>query len=96
MVWGAVKLHGGVAETGFMIAGVVAAEIANLILARKGEGWKERVERYHQELLQADRYEQLLASCESLPDSAGIARAKEDVIRRASEQWIGTLASHKS
>jgi CheY-like chemotaxis protein len=96
MVWGAVELHGGVVETAFMIAGVVVGEIVNLLLAGKGEGWKERVEKYHQELLQSDRYEHLLASCESLPDSASIARAKEDLIRRASEQWIGVPAPHKS
>ncbi len=96
MVWGAVKLHGGVAETGFMIGGVAVAEIVNLLLARKSEGWKERVEKYHQELLQTDRYEHLLASCESLPDSAAIARVKETVILRTTEEWIGTPTSHKS
>jgi CheY-like chemotaxis protein len=92
MVWGAVEIHGGVWRMVFMIGGVMVGEIVNLLLARKGETWKERAERYHQELLQADRFEELLAACESLNDSDAIVRAREQVIQRASEQWIGAAS----
>lgn len=93
MVWGALKIHAGGWEWAFMVAGVMVGEAANIFLASKSEGSKERKEKYHQELLQADRFEELFAACERLNDAAAIMRAKEELIRRASERWLGGAAT---
>ena len=93
LVWGAMEIHAGVWQTAFMVAGVLIGECANIFLASKSEGSKERAEKYHQELLQADRFEELFAACERLNDVEATMHAKEEVIRRASEQWLSTAAS---
>lgn len=92
MVWASVHLHGGMWPMFFTIAGIVVGEIVNLLLAKGREALMERADRNHAELLQAARFEQLLAACDSVGDPAAVSRAKEDLIRTAAFRWIGTMA----
>lgn len=90
MIWAAIQLHEGVWSMFFMIAGVMVGEVVNLLLAKNREALIKRADRNHAELLQAARFEQLLAACDSLADPEAIMRAKEELIRTTTLRWLGS------
>ncbi len=93
MIWAAIQLHEGVWSMVFMIAGVMVGEIVNLLLAKGREALIKRADRNHAELLQAARFEQLLAACDSLGDPETVVRAKEELIRTTTLRWLGGVGA---
>jgi CheY-like chemotaxis protein len=87
--YGVFVLHGSGALTMvFIFIGSLGAEITNYIFARKTEFLYHRVDRFHTELLQAGRFEQLLAVCDDLGDATERTKMREKVLDAALSRWI--------
>jgi CheY-like chemotaxis protein len=88
MVVTAIYVHGGVLTILFTMVGVLAGEVTNLLLAKKTELLIARADRYHSELLQGSRFEQLLAACDSIDNKTERDKAKRELINGTSTKWI--------
>lgn len=93
IIVGAFQLHGGSAVTlVFAVVGVVVAEVTNYIFARKLEFLSHRVDRFHSELLQTYRFEQLLESSDNIRNEGERERFKLHVLETATARWISSAA----
>jgi CheY-like chemotaxis protein len=91
IIIGAFQLHGGTSITlVFTVVGVVVAEVTNYIFARKLEFLSHRVDRFHSELLQAYRFEQLLEASDYIRNEGERERYKLHVLETATARWVGS------
>jgi len=90
MVVTAIYVHSGILAILFTTIGVLAGEVTNLLLAKKTELLIARADRYHTELLQGSRFEQLLAACDSIDNTIERNHAKVDLIKGTAVRWIST------
>jgi CheY-like chemotaxis protein len=90
MVTTALYVHAGFTPMLFAMIAIVAGEVTNLMLMRgKEEALALRAGRQHMELLQAKRFEQLLAACDSISNAAEAEKARVDLIRTTTASWFG-------
>ncbi|HEY5838425.1 MAG TPA: response regulator [Pyrinomonadaceae bacterium] len=91
--WGAYRLHSANEHSAtpliLLIIGVFVAEITNYLFGRKLEFLHHRVERYHDELLQTERFGQLLAMADSISDEKAREVYKFELFMAATSEWIG-------
>ncbi|HXM46850.1 MAG TPA: hypothetical protein VN956_03205 [Pyrinomonadaceae bacterium] len=73
----------------FILGGALGAEITNYIVARKLEFLYQRVDRFHTELLQTHKFDQLMALCEEIEEEPERGRFKAKVLDAALGSWIG-------
>lgn len=86
---GAMQLHNeGSLPVLFAVAGVVVAEITNYILGRKLEFLNHRVERFHAELLETNRFEQLLDASFHIKDESARDAFKRELLSAAANHWM--------
>jgi len=80
---------GGIVEVGIIsaLAGLVA-EVASLLFFRRTDSANGRMDRYHLELLETRRFENLLAAGDELQSLDNQERAKENVINAATKRWL--------
>jgi CheY-like chemotaxis protein len=91
IVYGAFQLHGeGSLSILFTVIGVLIAEVTNYLFASKLEFLYERVDRFHAELLQANRFAQLLEAADFVRDEAEREQFKLQVLNSAMTTWITT------
>ena len=87
--YGAFRLHGnGSLTVLFAVSGVLVAEITNYLFSRKLEFLARRVERFHAELLQTNRFEQLLEASYAMKDETARENFKGELFRSAADQWL--------
>jgi CheY-like chemotaxis protein len=72
-----------------IVVGVLIAEVTNYILSKKLEFLYHRVEKYHDELLQTDRFGQLLTMSYSIKDEKFREEFKLSLFNSAVTQWLG-------
>ena len=79
----------GIVEVGIVsaVAGLVA-EVVSILFFRRADSANERMDRYHLELLETRRFENLLAACDELPSTDTQERSKETVIEIATKRWL--------
>jgi len=73
----------------FILGGALGAEITNYIVARKLEFLYQRVDRFHTELLQTHRFDQLMALCEEIEQEPAREQFKAKVLEAVLGRWIG-------
>lgn len=80
---------GGIAEIGVVsaLAGLVT-EAVSILFFKRADGAITRMDRYHLELLETRRFENLLAACAELPMPDRQERSKENVIQAATKRWL--------
>ena len=88
------KLPGGDVKEGalamlLILGGSLGAEITNYIVAKKLEFLYQRVDRFHTELLQSHKFEQLMALCEEIEQEPEREKFKAKVLEAALGRWIG-------
>jgi CheY-like chemotaxis protein len=84
------KLHGqGALTMVFILVGSLGAELTNYVFARKLEFLYQRVDRFHTELLQANKFDQLMALCEEIKEDSEREQFKGRVLEAALGRWIG-------
>jgi CheY-like chemotaxis protein len=71
-----------------IVVGVLVAEVTNYLFSRKLEFLYHRVERYHEELLQTDRFGQLLSMSYSIKDERLREQFKLQLFDAATSQWL--------
>jgi len=90
--WGAYRLHSANEQSAvpliLLIIGVLVAEITNYLFGRKLEFLYHRVESYHEELLQTERFGQLLGMADSMSDEGAREAYKADLFTAATAEWI--------
>ncbi|MEN3327961.1 MAG: hypothetical protein V7638_2768 [Acidobacteriota bacterium] len=95
---GAYELHGAQGSGTFalmlIVVGVLVAEVTNYLFVKKLEFLYRRVERYHDELLQTDRFGQLLSMSYTIKDERLREQFKLELFDAATAQWL--CASKKS
>lgn len=95
--YGAYKLHKETATSSLpillSIIGILVAEIMNHLFNRKLEFLYGRVERYHSELLQTDRFAQLLGMSYGIKDERTREEYKLSLFKAATNQWLRTRQS---
>lgn len=72
----------------FAVMGVLVAEITNYLFGRKLEFLYKRVERFHSELLQTNRFEQLLDSSYAIRDEKSREEFKKTLFDAAASEWL--------
>jgi len=78
----------GIVMSSIVAVGIIVSEVAlNLFLAKRLEGSSRRAESYHNELLQAWRFEQLIKSADSLDYIRNRNEAKHEVIAAFANRW---------
>jgi CheY-like chemotaxis protein len=81
----------GVVISSIVAIGIIVSEVAvNLFLAKRIEGSGRRAENYHNELLQAWRFEQLMRSADNLDYVKNRNEAKHEVISAFANRWNNT------
>lgn len=75
----------------FTVVGVLIAEVTNYLFAAKLEFLYERVDRFHSELLQANRFAQLLEASDYIRNEEEREQFKLQVLNSAVAKWIGTV-----
>lgn len=80
--------HGDAWTMVFIFIGSLGAEITNYLFARKVDFHYERVDRFHAELLQARRFDQLLAACEELKDEPSRREFHRRILEAALTRWF--------
>jgi CheY-like chemotaxis protein len=80
--------HGNVWTMVFIFLGSLGAEITNYLFARKVDFHYDRVDRFHAELLQARRFDQLLAACEELKDEPARNEFHRRILEAAVARWF--------
>lgn len=89
IVYGAFKLHEeGALSIIFTVVGVLIAEVTNYLFASKLEFLYERVDRFHAELLQANRFAQLLEAADYIREDTDREQFKLQVLNSAVATWI--------
>jgi CheY-like chemotaxis protein len=89
LVFGAFKLHGnGSWSVLFAVMGILIAEVTNYLFGRKLEFLNQRVERFHAELLQTNRFEQLLEASYNIKDERSREAFKIELFNSAANQWL--------
>ena len=80
---------GGIVEVGIVsaITGLVA-EGVSLLFFRRADNANTRMDRYHLELLETKRFENLLAACDELPWLSRQEYFKQNVIEAAIKLWL--------
>lgn len=73
----------------FILVGSLGAEITNYLVARKMEFLYQRVDRFHTELLQTNKFDQLMALCEEIEQEREREQFKARVLEAALGRWIG-------
>jgi hypothetical protein len=73
----------------FILVGSLGAEITNYLVARKLEFLYQRVDRFHTELLQSNKFDQLMALCEEIEQEPEREQFKARVLDAALGRWIG-------
>lgn len=94
IVYGAFLLHGdgnGSLSIIFTVIGVLVAEVTNYLFAAKLEFLYERVDRFHSELLQANRFEQLLEASDHIRNEAEREQFKLKVLGIAAARWLTSV-----
>ena len=90
--WGAYELHGvkgeGALPLILIVIGVLVAEATNYIFVKKLEFLYHRVERYHEELLQTDRFGQLLSMSYTIKNEKLREEFKLSLFDTATSQWL--------
>jgi len=71
-----------------ILGGAIGAEITNYIVARKLEFLYQRVDRFHTELLQSHKFDQLMALCEEIEQEPERDKFKTKVLEAALGRWI--------
>ncbi len=81
---------GGILRVGIpsAITGVIA-EAVSLLFFKRADTANKRMDRYHSELLETRRFDNLLAACDELSTAEGQESCKEKVIEAATELWLG-------
>lgn len=93
IVYGAIQLHGGGAlSVIFTVIGVLIAEVTNYLFATKLEFLYDRVDRFHAELLQANRFEQLLEASDNVRSEAEREQFKLEILYSAASRWINATS----
>jgi len=91
---GAYKLHDGAPEGSgaldlmLIVVGVLVAEVTNYLFVKKLEFLYRRVDRYHEELLQTDRFGQLLSTSYTIKDERLREQFKLELFDAATTQWL--------
>lgn len=80
---------GGITKVGIVsaVAGLVA-EIVSILFFRRADSANMRMDRYHFELLETRRFENLLAACNELPSPDRQELTTEHVIETATKRWL--------
>ncbi len=90
--WGAYRLHSANEKSAtpliLIIVGVLVAEVTNYLFGRKLEFLYHRVERYHDELLQTERFGQLLGMSHTIKDERAREGYKLALFTAATARWI--------
>jgi len=90
--WGAYRLHSanekGATPLILIIIGFLVAEVTNYLFSRKLEFLYDRVERYHEELLQSERFGQLVAMSDGIKDESAREGYKVALFMAAMARWI--------
>jgi CheY-like chemotaxis protein len=90
--WGAYRLHSADEKSAkpliLIIVGVLVAEVTNYLFGRKLEFLYHRVERYHDELLQTERFGQLLGMSDAIKDERAREGYKLALFTAATSRWI--------
>ncbi len=90
--WGAYRLHAaneaGATPLILLIVGFLVAEVTNYLFSRKLEFLYERVERYHEELLQTERFGQLVKISDTIRDEGTREGYRLALFRAATARWI--------
>jgi CheY-like chemotaxis protein len=73
----------------FILVGSLGAEITNYLVARKLEFLYKRVDRFHTELLQTNKFDQLMALCEEIEQEPEREQFRAKVLEAALGRWIG-------
>jgi CheY-like chemotaxis protein len=90
IVYGAWLIHKeGSLTIIFTVVGVLIAEVTNYLFAAKLEFLYKRVDRFHSELLQANRFAQLLEASDYIRNEAEREQFKLHVLNSAVARWIG-------
>lgn len=89
---GAYELHAaqgsGALALMLIVMGVLVAEVTNYLFVKKLEFLYQRVERYHNELLQTDRFGQLLSMSYTIKDERLREKFKMELFDAATAQWL--------
>jgi CheY-like chemotaxis protein len=67
----------------------LTAEAVSLLFFKRADTANKRMDRYHNELLQTRRFDNLLAACDELSTAERQESYKEKVIEAATELWLG-------
>jgi CheY-like chemotaxis protein len=91
---GTILALGGHQRTGIVsaISGIVI-ELVNLLFFTRLDGAYRRVDRYHEELLQSKRLENLLSACGEFSDVANREQTIMRIIQTTSKQWMNSVAA---
>lgn len=81
-------LRGALAVGVISAVGGVVAEAVSFLFFKRVDAANDRMDKYHAELLQTRRFENLLAACDELPPEQQ-ATCKEKIIDMAKEHWLG-------
>jgi len=96
VAYGVLQLHTATSKTDgalamvFILIGSLGAEITNYIVAKKLEFLYERVDRFHTELLQASKLDQMLALCDEIDETSERRHFKASILDAVLERWKTT------
>lgn len=89
MVIATLQLHDDKIAAVFLVVALLAAEVANFFIARKGHSFSSRADSSHIELLQAKRFEDLLQACGQIDDSSLRDEARKQLVLTTADAWFG-------
>ena len=88
IVVGSILIHEGSVAVGLAIAvGGLVIELVNYLFSSRVDVAHARVDRFHAELLQTKRLENLLAACDVLEDRENKERCSMQVIQTTAQSW---------
>lgn len=91
IIMGSLLAHEGSVAIGLAIAiGGLVIEILNYLFSSRLDIAHGRVDKFHDELLQTKRLENLLAACDVLVDADNKERCIMQVIQRTANSWAGS------
>lgn len=74
----------------------IVIEVTNLLFFRRMDALYRRTDSFHYELLQSERFENLLASCDELSSVEKRERSIDHVIRTTTIGWLGSKHSERN
>ncbi|MFP5262400.1 MAG: TRADD-N-associated membrane domain-containing protein [Blastocatellia bacterium] len=94
---GTILALGGHQRTGIVsvVSGIVI-ELVNLLFFTRLDGAYRRVDRYHEELLQSKRLENLLSACGEFSDVTNKEQTIMQIIQITSKQWMNSVGARNS